>query len=112
MEGGIERLQRGISIVVFPQTTRSLTFDPSQFNTIGVKLALRAKVPVVPIALKTDAWGNGKWFKDLGPIDPEKTVYIAFGEPIVVQGRGDQQHRQIINFIESSLSHWSGGIGT
>ena len=112
MKGGIERLQKGISIVVFPQTTRALTFDPSQFNTIGVKLALRAKVPVVPIALMTDAWGNGKWFKDLGPIDPKKTVHIAFGEPIVIQGRGAQQHQQIINYIEAKLNHWSSGNGT
>jgi 1-acyl-sn-glycerol-3-phosphate acyltransferase len=109
MNGGIQRLQQGISIVVFPQTTRALTFDPSEFNTIGVKLALRAKVPVVPIALMTNAWGNGKWFKDLGPIDPTKTVHIAFGEPIVIQDRGTQQHEEIINFIESKLSQWSGG---
>ena len=74
MHGGVERIERGVSIVVFPQTTRSLTFEASQFNTIGVKLALRANVPVIPIALRTDAWGNGKWFKDLGPIDPNKTV--------------------------------------
>jgi 1-acyl-sn-glycerol-3-phosphate acyltransferase len=112
MKGGIERIQKGISIVVFPQTTRDLTFDPSQFNTIGVKLALRANVPVVPIALMTDAWGNGKWFKDIGPIDPNKTVHIAFGEPIVIQGRGAQQHQEIINYIQAKLSYWSSGIGT
>ncbi len=107
MSGGIERLQKGVSIVVFPQTTRSLNFDSSQFNTIGVKLALRAKVPVVPIALKTDAWGNGKWIKDLGPIDPRLTVRIAFGEPLTIQDRGSQAHQRVIEFIESNLSHWS-----
>ena len=107
MRGGIERLQKGISIVVFPQTMRCLTFDPSQFNTMGVKLARRAKVPLVPIALKTDAWGNGKWFTYLGPIDPNKVVHIAFGEPIVIEGRGAQQHQEIINYIAAKLSHWS-----
>ena len=112
MQGGIERIEKGISIVVFPQTTRALTFDPAQFNTIGVKLALRAKVPVIPIALKTDAWGNGKWFKDLGPIDPQKKVHIVFGEPIVIQGRGADQHQQIIDYIEAKLNHWSSGNGT
>ena len=109
MQGGIERIEQGTSIVVFPQTTRSTTFDPSQFNTIGVKLALRAKVPVVPIALVTDAWGNGKWFKDLGPIDPHKAVRIAFGEPIAIQDRGAQQQQQITNYIEGKLSQWGRG---
>lgn len=107
MRGGQERLQKGISIVVFPQTMRCLTFDPSQFNTMGVKLARRAKVPLVPIALKTDAWGNGKWFTYLGPIDPNKVVHIAFGEPIMIEGRGRQQHQEIISYIAAKLSHWS-----
>jgi 1-acyl-sn-glycerol-3-phosphate acyltransferase len=106
MEGGIERLSKGISIVVFPQTTRSLTFDPTEFNTIGVKLALKAGIPVVPIALKTDAWANGTRIKDLGPIDPKKTVYFSFGRPIAIRNRGAEQHREIIEFIESNLKQW------
>jgi 1-acyl-sn-glycerol-3-phosphate acyltransferase len=109
MEGGVERLKKGISIIVFPQTTRSNTFDPEQFNTIGIKLAARAKVPVVPIALLTDAWNNGKWLKDLGPIDPRKTVYVGFGEPIEIQGRGAEEHQRIIEFIEARLNQWRAG---
>lgn len=106
MQGGMERLEKGISIVVFPQTTRAATFDASQFNTIGVKLALRAGVPVIPIALVTDAWGNGKRIKDFGRIDTTKAVRIAFGEPIVMQDRGSKQHQQIIDFIEGKLKAW------
>ena len=106
MQDGCERIQQGISIVVFPQTTRSLTFDSSHFNTIGVKLALRAKVPVIPIALKTDAWGNGKWLKDLGRINPDKVVHIAFGPPISIEGRGNQQQQEVIEFIQSKLHQW------
>ena len=63
-------------------------------------------MPVVPIALLTDAWGNGKWFKDLGPIDPQKPVRIAFGKPITIEGRGNQQHQQIIDYIQTKLSEW------
>ncbi|MFC1505334.1 lysophospholipid acyltransferase family protein, partial [Thermodesulfobacteriota bacterium] len=61
MQEGFDRLRRGISIIVFPQTTRYLTPDPSQFNTLGVKLAKRADVPIVPLALLTDAWRNGQY---------------------------------------------------
>jgi 1-acyl-sn-glycerol-3-phosphate acyltransferase len=106
ISGGVDRLQRGISIVVFPQTTRADVFDPKQFNTIGIKLAVRAGVPVVPVALKTDAWGNGKWIKDLGPIDRSKKVRFAFGPPIEITDRGAQQHREVIAFIESKLKQW------
>ncbi|TWU51032.1 1-acyl-sn-glycerol-3-phosphate acyltransferase [Rubripirellula tenax] len=107
MTEGKDRLDRGISIVVFPQTTRSATFDPAQFNTIGIKLASRAGVPVIPIALQTDAWGNGRRLKDFGRIDATKVVRFAFGPPISVTGRGEQQHQQVIDFIESKLAQWS-----
>ncbi|MEM8671260.1 MAG: lysophospholipid acyltransferase family protein [Planctomycetota bacterium] len=106
MHGGGERLEKGISVVVFPQTTRSLTFDSTQFNTIGVKLAKRASVPVIPVALRTDAWGNGKWLKDLGRIDPSKKVHMAFGEPLEIRDRGGDQQAAIIQYIHDKLSEW------
>ncbi|TWT55116.1 2-acyl-glycerophospho-ethanolamine acyltransferase [Rubripirellula amarantea] len=106
MQEGVGRLQRGVSVIVFPQTTRSSTFDADQFNSIGVKLAMRAGVPVVPIALKTDAWRNGKRIKDIGPIDPSKTVRFAFGEPMAITNRGAQQHQLVVDFIETKLSQW------
>ncbi|MHB8902137.1 MAG: lysophospholipid acyltransferase family protein [Thermoguttaceae bacterium] len=108
MEGGAQRLANGISIIVFPQTTRSSTFDPEQFNTIGVKLAARAGVPVVPVALLTDAWCNGRWIKDLGPIDPAKPVYFEFGTPLEIRGRGAEEHQRIVEFIGTRLDRWRG----
>jgi len=104
--GGIERLNKGVSIVVFPQTTRSTEFDPEQFNSIGIKLAQKAKVPVVPVALITDAWSNGTWLKDLGRIYPDRTARFAFGEPIEIEGRGAEQHRKVIEFIQRQLAEW------
>ena len=68
LEGGEARLKQGRSVIVFPQSTRSSVFDPAHFNTIGVKLAKRAGVPVIPVALKTDAWGNGNLLKDFVPV--------------------------------------------
>lgn len=106
LEGGTERLRAGSSIVIFPQTTRTPAFDPGEFNTIGVKLARKADVPVVPVALKTDAWGNGRIIKDFGRIDPSKTVHIAFGRPLRVKDRGTEEHQAIIKFITDKLKEW------
>jgi 1-acyl-sn-glycerol-3-phosphate acyltransferase len=105
LEEGQERLSRGISIIIFPQTTRA-AFDPEQFSTIGVKLAKRAGVPVVPLALLTDAWGNGKHLKDFGRIDPSKNVYFSFGEPFTVDGKGAEEHQRVITFIQEHLARW------
>jgi 1-acyl-sn-glycerol-3-phosphate acyltransferase len=108
LEGGTDRLKSGTSIVIFPQTTRTAVFDPEAFNTIGVKLAKKAGVPVVPIALKTDAWGNGTWLKDYGAIRPELPVYFAFGEPMTIRDRGTEEHEATIAFIKGKLAEWGG----
>jgi 1-acyl-sn-glycerol-3-phosphate acyltransferase len=105
-EGG-KILASGRSIIVFPQKTRTSKFNPDEFNTIGVKLAKRANVPVIPIAMKTDAWGNGNRLKDFGKIDPSKKVYFHFGEPMMIKIRGVEEHAAIIAFIQERLEKWN-----
>lgn len=110
MNGGMELLSKGISIIIFPQSTRSVEFRPDDFNSLGVKLAKKAGVKVVPVALKTDFWGNGKFIKELGPIDRHKPIYIKFGEPFPVTGSGKEENQKIIGFIQSSLEDWGGEV--
>lgn len=107
MEEGKEILAKGTSIVIFPQTTRSVEFKPEEFNTLGVKLAASANVKVVPVAIKTDFWGNGKYLKELGPIDRKKTIFMDFGEPFSIVGNGKSENNKIIEFISQNLSNWN-----
>ncbi len=106
LEEGEKRLQQGISIVVFPQTTRANAFDPSQMSSIGVKLAKRAGVPIIPLALRTDAWTNGRYIKDFGFIDAAKPVHFAFGAPLSVIGKGTEEQQRIADFIGGKLAEW------
>jgi len=106
LEGGTKKLQAGQSVIIFPQSTRSFTFKPEVFNTLGIKLALKANVPVVPIALKTDAWGIGKIARDFGPIDPRKHVHFAIGGPMTIRNRGAEEHQKIVDFITEKLEQW------
>jgi 1-acyl-sn-glycerol-3-phosphate acyltransferase len=105
---GLDRLSKGISIIVFPQTTRSHTFDAKQMSSIGVKLAKKAGVPIIPLALKTDCWQNGKKIKDFGRLDVTKTAHFAFGETIVVEGKGDAEQAAVNDFIAGKLNDWQG----
>ena len=107
LEEGVKKLKAGRSIIVFPQSTRSVVFDPEEFNSLGIKLASRAGVPVVPVALKTDAWGIGKHVKEFGPVDAGKKVHFAFGEPITVADRGTEEHEKVVRFIQERLEEWS-----
>lgn len=106
MQHGLARLNAGISIVIFPQGERTPNFERKSFNSIGVKLAKKANVPIIPIALRTDAWGIGRVLMDIGSIDPSKKVSFCFGKPIFIQGRGQKEHEQTLNFIEGWLKKW------
>ena len=103
---GQNRLNADISVIIFPQTTRSSKFDHKKFNSLGVKLAKRSEVPVIPVALKTDAWGIGRRFKDVGKIQPAKPVRICFGEPLQITGSGKEEQKVIVDFITSKLDAW------
>jgi len=107
MQQGVGTLQKGVSVIVFPQTTRTNEFEPAQMSSIGVKLAKKAGVPIVPLALKTDCWKNGKLSKDFGKIDGKGRAFFAFGPPLVVEGKGDAEQEKINAFIAEKLSHWS-----
>ena len=107
---GQRRIQQGCSVVVFPQATRSRVFDEKIFNTLGVKLARKAGVPVVPVALKTDFHGNGRWIKEIGPIYRDRPIYFKFGNPIPVAGNGQAAHRSVVEFITQNLKQWGAEV--
>lgn len=107
LEQGRACLQAGRSVVLFPQATRSATFDPEAFNSLGVKLARSAGAPVVPLALKTDLQANGRLIKDIGPLDRSKTVYFRYGPPLEVHGNGKEANEAVVRFITDCLAGWS-----
>lgn len=109
MAEGPKILAQGTSIVIFPQATRTVEFRPENFNSLGIKLAKAAGVMVMPIALKTDFWENGRLFKDFGRISRHKPVHIAFGRPFAVEGNGKKEHQRVIEFIADHLRAWNHG---
>ena len=105
LELGSQKLADGWAVVIFPQSTRSVEFDPRKFNSSGVRLAREANAPVVPLALKTDMWGNGRLRKEFGPTDPRQPIHFEFGEPFTVTDlKADNQ--RITDFISSRLAAW------
>ncbi|SMF04992.1 1-acyl-sn-glycerol-3-phosphate acyltransferase [Tistlia consotensis] len=107
IEQGSARLRDGISVIVFPQAHRTQGFDRQAFNSMGMRLARAAGVPLVPIALDTAAWSPGKLIKDLGWIQPARPVRFAIGEAIPVGDDGSAAHRRVVSFIESRLDAWA-----
>lgn len=110
LEDGEARLRGGVSVIVFPQRTRAALWRPGEFNSIAVKLAKRAGVPVVPMAVRTDFWSTGKLIKDFGPIHPERPVHFSFGPPLTVTGNGRDAQAAVVAFISGKMRAWGVAI--
>jgi 1-acyl-sn-glycerol-3-phosphate acyltransferase len=103
---GKEFLASGTSVIIFPQSTRTVEFISEEFNSLGIKLARAAGVQVLPVAVKTDFWENGKYLKDAGPLNRNRPIHMVFGQPFSIQGSGKDEHKRIIDFIINNLQQW------
>lgn len=105
---GCTRIASGNSFLIFPQGSREKVFARKGFSSIGAKLAEKANVPVMPIAVKTDCEptrpdGKG-WFKDFGTVDPSKDIRVRCGPPIT--GTSKEMHAASFEWIKAQLDEW------
>ena len=105
---GVARVKEGHSILIFPQGSRERVFSRKLYSSIGAKLAEKAGVPVIPIAVKTDCdptrpEGKG-WFKDFGTVDPSRDIRVRCGPPIT--GTAKEMHQKVFDWIKAQLDEW------
>ena len=87
-------------------TPEDLKKKRTELHLTQSELAKRAGVPVVPLALKTNGWGNGHLIKDFGKIDPSKSIHFCFGDPFEISGSGREEHETVFQFIQKKLDSW------
>lgn len=64
---GQEHTARGERVIIFPEGTRTLPGEQGEYSAGGAMLAVRAGVPVLPIALNSgDCWPRGTMIKRPG----------------------------------------------
>ena len=77
---GVEYLNEGYSMAIFPEGTRMRDGRIGEFKKGSLKLATRAKAPIVPVSIE----GAYKCYEETGKFKPAK-VKITFGDPIVTK---------------------------
>lgn len=108
---GLKRIARGDSFLVFPQGSRQEEFCESHFSSIGAKLAEKAGIPIVPIAVDTRCQPTRqsgvfkRIFKDFGPVDTSRDIRIAAG-PVIPCGNARDMHKASFDWIEGKLKEW------
>lgn len=100
---GPQRLQEGLSVLIFPEGTR---VDPGQrrrYNKSGAVIACRAGAPVLPVAHNAgERWPGRHWVKNPGKLS------VVVGQPIETQGRSPEEVLiEVETWIESQLERIS-----
>jgi 1-acyl-sn-glycerol-3-phosphate acyltransferase len=100
---GINRLKRGINVVVFPEGTRMPAGTTKRYGISGTLLAQESEAPIVPVA------HNAGYFwprRGLGVIPGE--IDIVIGKPVVANGREPREiNKEIQDWIESEITKLS-----
>lgn len=79
---GVDRLERGMWVVIFPEGTRTAPGEKSRYRMGGGYLAARSGRPVIPVAHNAGLyWPRGSFVKYPGVID------VEIGPPIPTEGR-------------------------
>lgn len=102
---GIERLNGGRYVVVFPEGTRMPPGERGRYNPGGAMLASRAGVPVVPVAHNSGSfWSRRGFLKRPGVID------VRIGPPIEVEGKRPKQiNAEAEAWIEAQMAELETG---
>jgi len=92
MEKAAERLRGGLSLVVFPEQTRTRTGEMLPFKKGGVLLALRTGLPIVPVGIAGTfpIAQKGAFALRSGP------AAVEIGAPIPVAGRTIADRNEIL----------------
>jgi 1-acyl-sn-glycerol-3-phosphate acyltransferase len=86
---GRSRLREGLSVVIFPEGTRTNAGELKKYSRGGAQLAVSSNVPVVPIVHNAGlSWPPGTLLKFPG------TITVLIGKPIQVEGRTSSEVTQ------------------
>lgn len=96
-EQGVERLENGISVLIFPEGTRTLPGPLGPCTKGASMLANKAGVPILPIVQNSGHVSPPRsWVKNSG------LVKVRIGAPIVA-GSSKELHNQMVDWLETNL---------
>ncbi|MGQ9654413.1 MAG: lysophospholipid acyltransferase family protein [Thermodesulfobacteriota bacterium] len=107
MLAAVERIKAGTSIVIFPEGTRSKGRYLQAFKSGGAVLALKARVPVVPLVILGTEKVLPRGTLRVG----RGAVEIRIGEPISTEGLTMRDKRTLLSRVRQTMLAMSDGAG-
>ncbi|MGL5823094.1 MAG: lysophospholipid acyltransferase family protein [Sarcina sp.] len=94
IKDGVEKLKSGHSLGIYPEGTRAKDGVLKEFKSGSLKLALRAKVPVVPVTID----GSNKAY-ELNKRFESTTIKITYGKPIYVDELSKEEQKDLAKIV-------------
>jgi 1-acyl-sn-glycerol-3-phosphate acyltransferases len=93
-----ENINKGYSMTIFPEGTRSLSSQMGEFRKGSLKLALKANAPIVPVSLN----GTYKIMEKSKKVTGNK-VSVVFHEPIYVDKLSREENKNLSETVRSII---------
>ncbi|MDQ0148389.1 lysophospholipid acyltransferase family protein [Eubacterium multiforme] len=95
---GVEFLKSGYDMAIFPEGTRAKDGKVHEFKKGSIKLATKAKVPIVPFSID----GTSKCFEDNRKFSKGK-VTIVFGKPIYTDNLTKEEEKTLTERVQKEV---------
>ncbi len=94
------RIQGGVSVVIFPEGTRTRDGQMGPFKKGGFHLAMEAGVPIVPIGLR----GTRALMPPGSPLVKSGQVFVTIGAPIPTTGLTIDDRPALIQHVRDAIA--------
>jgi 1-acyl-sn-glycerol-3-phosphate acyltransferase len=95
-----ERVRNGVSVIIFPEGTRSEDGELQPFKSGGFHLAIDAQVPILPVTVSGSL-----------PLTPKGSlrvesgrVRVRYGKPIETRGLGPEQREALKERVREAIA--------
>ncbi|GAA0178634.1 lysophospholipid acyltransferase family protein [Clostridium sediminicola] len=97
---GAENMRNGCSMLIFPEGTRSRGPEMNEFKKGSLKMALKAKVPVIPITVD----GGYKYLENNKYWIKKGTIKVVIGKPIYPEKMSREELKGLSSLLKDEIS--------
>ena len=96
---GAENLRSGYSMVIFPEGTRSKSHNIGEFKKGSLKMAIKAKVPIVPITID----GSYKIFEEHNGWLRKGEIKLTVGKPLYLDKLTSEEQKKLSEIVKMEI---------
>jgi len=99
LDAAFEKIKKGMSVVVFPEGTRSRDGRLQKFHKGGVLIALRSGIPILPVTVNGSRFVLPKGTLDLMP----GKIEIVVGDLIDTSAFDEKKKDELMSVVKSAI---------